>query len=132
MSKFKSEFLNVLSERGFVHQISDAEALDAAALAGPITAYIGFDAISTTAEEAKNPQRDLPIGIIASLSICTVLYIAVAAVLTGLIPSSQIDIHAPVADALRTFARRTGTPRTWARRRCTPGSRPPPRSGKGS
>jgi APA family basic amino acid/polyamine antiporter len=64
-------------------------------------AYIGFDAISTTAEEAKNPQRDLPIGIIASLSICTVLYIAVAAVLTGLIPSSQIDIHAPVADALR-------------------------------
>ena len=50
-------------------------------------AYIGFDAISTTAEEAKNPQRDLPIGIIASLSICTILYIAVAAVLTGLIPS---------------------------------------------
>jgi hypothetical protein len=63
-------------------------------------AYIGFDAISTTAEEAKNPQRDLPIGIIASLSICTVLYIAVAAVLTGLVPVAQIDIHAPVADAL--------------------------------
>ena len=63
-------------------------------------AYIGFDAISTTAEEAKNPQRDLPIGIIASLSICTALYIAVAAVLTGLIPSSQIDIYAPVAEAL--------------------------------
>ena len=63
-------------------------------------AYIGFDAISTTAEEAKNPQRDLPIGIIASLSICTVLYIAVAAVLTGLIPVAQIDIHAPVAEAL--------------------------------
>ncbi len=63
-------------------------------------AYIGFDAISTTAEEARNPQRDLPIGIIASLSICTVLYIAVAAVLTGLIPVAQIDIHAPVAEAL--------------------------------
>ncbi|MBI3806258.1 MAG: amino acid permease [Nitrospirae bacterium] len=63
-------------------------------------AYIGFDAISTTAEEAKNPQRDLPIGIIASLSICTVLYIAVAAVLTGLVPVAQIDIHAPVAAAL--------------------------------
>jgi APA family basic amino acid/polyamine antiporter len=63
-------------------------------------AYIGFDAISTTAEEAKNPQRDLPIGIIASLSICTVLYIVVAAVLTGLVPVAQIDIHAPVADAL--------------------------------
>ncbi len=64
-------------------------------------AYIGFDAISTTAEEAQNPQRDLPIAIIVSLSICTVLYIAVAAVLTGLIPYSKIDIHAPVADALR-------------------------------
>jgi len=64
-------------------------------------AYIGFDAVSTTAEEAQNPQRDLPIGIIASLSICTVLYIVVAAVLTGLIPYTKIDIHAPVADALR-------------------------------
>lgn len=64
-------------------------------------AYIGFDAISTVAEETQNPQRDLPIGIIASLSICTVLYIAVAAVLTGLIPYTKIDIHAPVADALR-------------------------------
>lgn len=64
-------------------------------------AYIGFDAVSTTAEEARNPQRDLPIGIIASLGVCTVLYIAVAAVLTGLIPSTRIDIHAPVADALR-------------------------------
>src|SRR6185295_17903240 len=49
-------------------------------------AYIGFDAVSTTAQEAKNPQRDLPIGIIASLVICTVLYIAVAAVLTGMVP----------------------------------------------
>ena len=64
-------------------------------------AYIGFDAVSTTAEEAKNPQRDLPIGIFASLSICTVLYIAVAAVLTGLVPYSKIDIHAPVAEGLR-------------------------------
>jgi APA family basic amino acid/polyamine antiporter len=64
-------------------------------------AYIGFDAVSTAAEEAKNPTRDVPIGIIGSLSLCTFLYIAVAAVLTGLIPSSQIDIHAPVAEALR-------------------------------
>jgi APA family basic amino acid/polyamine antiporter len=64
-------------------------------------AYIGFDAVSTAAEEAKNPTRDVPIGIIVSLSLCTLLYIAVAAVLTGLIPSSQIDIHAPVAEALR-------------------------------
>jgi APA family basic amino acid/polyamine antiporter len=64
-------------------------------------AYIGFDAVSTTAEEARNPQRDLPIGIIASLGICTVLYVLVAAVLTGVVPYSQIDIHAPVAEALR-------------------------------
>jgi APA family basic amino acid/polyamine antiporter len=64
-------------------------------------AYIGFDAVSTTAEEARNPQRDLPIGIIASLGICTVLYVLVAAVLTGLIPYQQIDVHAPVAEALR-------------------------------
>jgi len=64
-------------------------------------AYIGFDAVSTAAEEAKNPKRDVPIGIIGSLALCTILYIAVAAVLTGLIPSSQIDIHAPVAEALR-------------------------------
>jgi basic amino acid/polyamine antiporter, APA family len=64
-------------------------------------AYIGFDAVSTTAEEAKNPQRDLPIGIFASLGICTVLYISVAAVLTGLVPYSGIDIHAPVAEGLR-------------------------------
>jgi APA family basic amino acid/polyamine antiporter len=49
-------------------------------------AYIGFDAVSTTAEEAKNPKRDLPIGIIASLIICTVLYIAVAAILAGMVP----------------------------------------------
>jgi APA family basic amino acid/polyamine antiporter len=64
-------------------------------------AYIGFDAVSTAAEEAKNPKRDVPVGIIGSLAVCTILYIVVAAVLTGLVPSSQIDIHAPVADALR-------------------------------
>ncbi|HEY6392856.1 MAG TPA: amino acid permease [Bryobacteraceae bacterium] len=62
-------------------------------------AYIGFDAVSTTAQEAKNPQRDLPIGIIASLLICTVLYIAVAAVLTGMVPWSDVNIEAPVARA---------------------------------
>jgi APA family basic amino acid/polyamine antiporter len=62
-------------------------------------AYIGFDAVSTTAQEAKNPQRDLPIGIIASLLICTALYIAVAAVLTGMVPWKEINIEAPVARA---------------------------------
>jgi APA family basic amino acid/polyamine antiporter len=62
-------------------------------------AYIGFDAVSTTAQEAKNPQRDLPIGMIASLAICTVLYIAVAAVLTGMVHWQQINVEAPVARA---------------------------------
>jgi APA family basic amino acid/polyamine antiporter len=64
-------------------------------------AYIGFDSVSTHAEEAKRPHRDVPIGIIASLLICTVLYIAVAAVLTGMVPYDQINIDAPVSDAFR-------------------------------
>ncbi|HYL05101.1 MAG TPA: amino acid permease [Thermoanaerobaculia bacterium] len=64
-------------------------------------AYIGFDAVSTQAEEARNPQRDVPIAIIASLIICTVLYIAVSAVLTGMVRYDQIDINAPVATAFQ-------------------------------
>ena len=64
-------------------------------------AYIGFDSISTHSEEARNPQRDLAIGIMSSLLICTVLYIAVAAVLTGMIPYRQIDVSAPLAAAFR-------------------------------
>ena len=62
-------------------------------------AYIGFDAVSTHAEEARNPQRDVPIGIILSLLICTVLYILVAAVLTGMVPYQEIDLDAPVSEA---------------------------------
>jgi APA family basic amino acid/polyamine antiporter len=62
-------------------------------------AYIGFDAISTTAQEAKNPQRDLPIGIIASLAICTLLYVGVAAVLTGMVPYQLVNIGAPLTHA---------------------------------
>jgi len=61
--------------------------------------YIGFDAVSTTAQEAKNPQRDLPIGIIVSLTICTLLYIGVAAVLTGMVPWRDVNIEAPIARA---------------------------------
>ena len=71
-------------------------------------AYIGFDSISTHAEEARRPQRDLAIGIMGALSICTVLYVAVAAVLTGMIPYRQIDVNAPLSAALHahglTFA----------------------------
>jgi APA family basic amino acid/polyamine antiporter len=62
-------------------------------------AYIGFDAVSTTAQEARNPQRDLPIGIIASLVVCTILYILVAAVLTGMVPWQEVNIEAPIAQA---------------------------------
>ncbi len=62
-------------------------------------AYIGFDAVSTTAQEAKNPQRDLPIAIIASLAVCTLLYIGVAAILTGMVPWRDVNIEAPIARA---------------------------------
>ena len=64
-------------------------------------AYIGFDAVSTAAQEAKNPQRDMPIGILGSLVICTVLYILMSAVLTGLVPYPQLNDAAPVAVALQ-------------------------------
>lgn len=63
-------------------------------------AYIGFDAVSTTAEETKNPQRDLPIGMIAALIVCTVLYIAVAAVLTGMVPLDVLANEKPISAAL--------------------------------
>src|ERR1043166_9345939 len=62
-------------------------------------AYIGFGAVSTAAQEAKNPQRDMPIGIIGSLLICTVLYIAVSAVATGIVPYLQLDVPDPIAVA---------------------------------
>jgi APA family basic amino acid/polyamine antiporter len=63
-------------------------------------AYIGFDAVSTAADETRNPQRYLPMGIILSLSICTILYIAVGALLTGIAPYQSLDVPSPVADAL--------------------------------
>jgi basic amino acid/polyamine antiporter, APA family len=63
-------------------------------------AYIGFDAVSTAAQEAKNPQRDLPIGILASLAVCTLLFIATALVLTGIVPYAQLNVAAPVALAV--------------------------------
>jgi APA family basic amino acid/polyamine antiporter len=64
-------------------------------------AYIGFDAVSTAAQEARNPQRDLPIGILGSLVICTILYILMSAVLTGLVPYPKLNDSAPVAVALQ-------------------------------
>jgi len=64
-------------------------------------AYIGFDAVSTAAEETKNPQRDIPIGIIGSLAICTILYILVTAVITGIVPLNQIDKEAAVVSTMQ-------------------------------
>jgi APA family basic amino acid/polyamine antiporter len=63
-------------------------------------AYIGFDAISTAGEETKNPQRNLPIGILAGLGICTIIYVIVGAVLTGMVPYTQLGVADPLAKAL--------------------------------
>ncbi|MFZ0706131.1 MAG: amino acid permease, partial [Candidatus Korobacteraceae bacterium] len=72
--------------------------------------YIGFDSVSTAAEEAKNPQRDLPIGIIATLVVCTVLYIAVAVVLTGIVNwSTLVDDAAPVVNSMKKLTVLTGS-----------------------
>ena len=69
----------------------------AAGAASVFFAYIGFDAVSTTAQEAKNPQRDMPIGILGSLVICTILYIAVSLTLTGLVSYKALNVAEPVA-----------------------------------
>jgi basic amino acid/polyamine antiporter, APA family len=63
-------------------------------------AYIGFDVVATTSEEARNPQRDLPIGILASLGICTILYVVASLILTGILPYSELGTDAPMATAL--------------------------------
>jgi APA family basic amino acid/polyamine antiporter len=87
---------------GFTLGKTDAGGQPLGMLAGAAIAffsYIGFDAVSTQAEEAKNPSKDVPIGILASLLICTILYIAVIAVLTGMVPYDKIDVGAPVSKA---------------------------------
>jgi basic amino acid/polyamine antiporter, APA family len=65
-----------------------------------VFAYLGFDAVSTAAEESRNPQRDLPIGILASLAVCTLLYILVAGLLTGVAHYSTLNVSDPVAEAI--------------------------------
>jgi basic amino acid/polyamine antiporter, APA family len=64
-------------------------------------AYIGFDVVATTSEEARNPQRDLPIGILGSLGICTVLYILVSQIMTGIVPYYELDTEAPMASVFQ-------------------------------
>ncbi|MEY2441192.1 MAG: basic amino acid/polyamine antiporter, family [bacterium] len=65
-------------------------------------AFIGFDIVATAAEETKNPQRDMPIGIFGSLAICTVLYVLVSLVVTGMVPYNKIKVEAPLAEAFRS------------------------------
>jgi len=73
--------------------------------------YIGFDSVSTAAEEARNPKRDLPIGIIATLVVCTILYIGVAVVLSGLVPWESVrDDAAPVVNSMKHLTEVTGSP----------------------
>ncbi|HEY4787385.1 MAG TPA: amino acid permease [Bacteroidales bacterium] len=74
-------------------------------------AYIGFDAVSTAAQEAKNPKRDMPIGILGSLVVCTILYVAVSAVLTGIVNYKELNVAAPIALAID----RTGQALMWLR-----------------
>jgi APA family basic amino acid/polyamine antiporter len=71
-------------------------------------AYIGFDAVSTAAQEARNPQKDMPFGILGSLVICTILYIIVAGLLTGVKPYTTLNVAAPVADAAAEIGVRWG------------------------
>ena len=71
-------------------------------------AFLGFDAVSTAAQEARNPQRDMPIGILGSLVACTLLYIVFAGVLTGIVPYTQLGTARPVATALEAFRSCTG------------------------
>src|SRR3974377_359895 len=72
-------------------------------------AYIGFDAVSTAAQEAKNPQRDMPIGILGSLIICTILYILVSGLLTGMVPYKALNVADPVAVGIDATGVRWGS-----------------------
>jgi len=76
-------------------------------------AYIGFDAVSTAAQEARNPQRDMPIGILGSLGVCTVLYVLVSGVMVGLVPYTQLGVAAPMAVAVDA-ARERAVGSAWA------------------
>ncbi|MBX4293643.1 amino acid permease, partial [Mycobacterium tuberculosis] len=67
-------------------------------------AYIGFDAVSTAAGETKDPQRNMPIGLLGSLAVCTIVYIIVCAVLTGMMPYNLLGTDKPVATALEPYA----------------------------
>ncbi len=71
-------------------------------------AYIGFEAVSTAGQEARNPRKDMPIGILGSLIVCTVLYMLTAMVLTGVVSFTKLNVAAPVATAVDTFGPQWG------------------------
>ena len=86
---------------GWFHTLPDGKTTGILAGASMVFfAYVGFDAVSTAVEEARNPQRDVPIGIIGSLVFCTVIYIIVAGLLTGLVSYKELNVSEPVAHAL--------------------------------
>lgn len=102
------QWLNFLNENSFISNfVNEFGDFGHFGISGILTgsgviffAYIGFDAVSTAAQEAKNPKRDMPIGILGSLFVCTILYVAVAAVLTGMVHYSELNVPAPVALAI--------------------------------
>lgn len=104
---FSAQYVNPENWVPFVPPTNDAGQFGWAGVARAASivffAYIGFDAVSTAAQEAKNPQRDMPIGILGSLVICTVLYIVMSGVLTGMLPYTQLGTEKPVATALAAY-----------------------------
>src|SRR3989344_5992404 len=87
---------------GWFHTLPDGKTVGVLAGASLVFfAYVGFDAVSTAVEEAKDPRRDVPIGIIASLAVCTVIYIVVSGLLTGIVPYTELNVPSPVAHALQ-------------------------------
>jgi basic amino acid/polyamine antiporter, APA family len=94
---------------GWFERLADGKTIGVLAGASVVFfAYVGFDAVSTAVEEARNPQRDVPIGILSSLVFCTVIYIIVSGLLTGVVPYTELNVSSPVAFGLE----RVGV--TWA------------------
>jgi basic amino acid/polyamine antiporter, APA family len=91
-------FINTANWTPFVGEFGYSGVVRAAGVI--FFAYIGFDAVSTAAQEAKNPQKDMPIGILGSLVVCTILYVLVSAVIVGLVPYTSLGVAAPMAVAI--------------------------------
>lgn len=97
----KPELWSPFMPFGWFSETSDGHTIGILAAASLVFfAYVGFDAVSTAVEEARDPQRDVPIGILGSLAFCTVIYIIVAGLLTGIVPYTELNVTSPVAHAL--------------------------------